>query len=89
LPKIYCLLGARKRDRTRILTDTPDKNELVAEPQRKVLKTSNLPSNKKKAKTPHKQEERTSSEGEEEFLWEVEDSNESFNNDSEPQDELI
>ena len=43
------------------------------------MKKPKLPSNKKTAKTPHKQEERTSSEGKEELLGDVEDSNESFN----------
>lgn len=57
--------GARRRGRTRILTDTPEKNQLEA--QAKASKKAKVPAQVKKAKKPQKQTETVSSDDEEEF----------------------
>jgi hypothetical protein len=79
--------GARKRRRTRILTDTPEKNQLEA--QAKASKKAKVPAQVKKAKKPQKQTETVSSEDEEEFTRANEDSNESLHIGSEQENETM
>jgi hypothetical protein len=79
--------GARRRGRTRILTDTPEKNQLEA--QAKASKKAKVPAQVKKAKKPQKQTETVSSEDEEEFTRANEDSNESLHIGSEQENETM
>lgn len=79
--------GARKRRRTRILTDTPEKNQLEA--QAKASKKAKVPAQVKKAKKPQKQTETVSSEDEEEFTRANEDSDESLHIGSEQENETM